>query len=129
MPVDAAIGIVEPDGRLVGAGLYQNWNGSNLEGSYYGKKTLTPGIVRALIKGALAFDPSRLTVVTSKKNRKLIRALQRIGFCLEGAQHRYYGKRDCPRNTGVRLVMFRETMDRIAGIRDDQVAPISARLT
>ena len=115
-PVNSAIGIVDSDGKLVGAGLYQNWNGSNLEGSYYGRQTLTAGIVRGLIKGALAFNPSRLTVVTSKKNRRLIRALQRIGFRLEGAQRRYYGLRDCARNTGVRLVMFREQMDSIASV-------------
>lgn len=115
-PYNSAVGVVDETGRLIGAGLYQNFNGSNVEGSYYGRGTLTPGIVRGLIKGALAFDPSRLTVVTAKKNRRLIRALQRIGFRLEGAQRRYYGQRDCARNTGVRLVMFREDMDRIAGV-------------
>ena len=76
---------------------------------------LDNGIVRALIRGAQAFGPSRLTVVTAKKNRRLIRALQRIGFRLEGTQRCYYGHRDCARNTGVRLVMFREEIDRIAG--------------
>jgi RimJ/RimL family protein N-acetyltransferase len=115
-PYNGAVGVVDETGRLIGAGLYQNFNGANVEGSYYGRGTLTPGIVRGLIKGALAFDPSRLTVVTAKKNRRLIRALQRIGFRLEGAQRRYYGQRDCARNTGVRLVMFREDMDRIAGV-------------
>lgn len=113
---------MDSDGKLVGAGLYQNFNGSNIEGSYYGRGTLTPGIVRGLVKGALAFDPSRLTVVTAKKNRRLIRALQRIGFRLEGAQRCYYGMRDCARNTGVRLVMFREDMDKIAGTTKVAVA-------
>ena len=113
---DSAIGVVEPNGKLVGAGLFQNYNGANLEFSYYGRRTMTLGIVRALFRIAVAFDPSRLTVVTAKKNRKLIRALQKIGFKLEGAQRRYYGQRDCARNTGVRLVMFREQMDSIAGV-------------
>lgn len=121
-PFNSAIGVVDSDGKLIGAGLYQNFNGSNVEGSYYGRQTLTAGIVRALVKGALAFDPSRLTVVTSKKNRRLIRALQRIGFRLEGAQRRYYGHRDCARNTGVRLVMFREEMDRVAGTSKATIA-------
>ena len=121
-PVDSAIGIVDPDGTLVGAGLYQNFNGADIQGSYYGRRTLTPGIVRALVRGALAYDPSRLTVVTSKKNRRLIRFLQKIGFRLEGAQRRYYGPRDCARNTGVRLVMFREQMDKIAGTAQPHAA-------
>jgi RimJ/RimL family protein N-acetyltransferase len=117
MPFDSAIGVIDPNGKLVGAGLYQNFNGNNVEGSYYGRGTLTAGIVRALIRGAQAFDPSRLTVVTSKKNRRLMRALQRIGFRLEGAQRCYYGHRDCAKNTGVRLVMFRDQIDKIAGVR------------
>jgi RimJ/RimL family protein N-acetyltransferase len=112
---DAAIGIAEPDGRLVGAILFQNFNGNNLELSYYGRRTLTPGIVKTVAQAAVAYNPSRLTAVTGKKNRRLLRFLQRLGFKLEGAQRRYYGMRDCPRSTGVRLVMFREQLDRIAG--------------
>lgn len=123
---DAAIGVVELDGKIVGAGLYQNFNGNNVEGSYYGRRTLSPGIVRALFSVALAFNPSRLTIVTSKKNRRLVRFLQRLGFALEGAQRRYYGQRDCARNTGVRLVMFRERIDEIAGLPRSSVPGASS---
>jgi RimJ/RimL family protein N-acetyltransferase len=115
-PFNSAIGIVDPDGRLAGAALFQSFNGFNLEISYYGRKTFTAGILRALARAAANFNPSRLTATTSKKNRRFIRGLQKIGFRLEGAQRRYYGMRDCPRNTGVRLVMFREQLDQIAGI-------------
>src|SRR5277367_6087947 len=106
---DRAVGIVNSSGALVGAVLYQNWNGPNVEISYYGKKTLTLGIVRCLARYTLtSFDPARLTAITSKRNRQFMKALQKLGFRLEGIQRCYYGKRDCNRNTGVRFVAFRE---------------------
>lgn len=110
-----AVGILDND-QLVGAALAQNWNGVNVELSYYGRSTLTAGIVRSLARILWGtYHPSRLTVVTSKSNRRLISSLQRLGFCLEGVQRRYYGDRDCRRNTGVRLVMFRERLVQLAG--------------
>lgn len=110
-----AVGVLDGD-QLVGAALAQNWNGVNVELSYYGRSTLTPGIVRALARIFWGtYHPSRVTVVTSKANRRLIQSLQHLGFCLEGAQRRYYGDRDCRRNTGVRLVMFRERLTQLAG--------------
>lgn len=114
---DQALGLITPDGCLQGAVLFHNWNGSNVELSYYGYKTMTAGIVRCLAQYiANTFDPSRLTVTTSKRNRQFIKALQRLGFKLEGAQRCYYGKRDCNRNVGVRFVMFREGINKIAGL-------------
>ncbi len=110
-----AVGVVAQD-QLVGAILVQNWNGVNLEVSYYGQRTLTPGIVRSIARMVWGtYHPSRVTVVTSRSNRRLIRSLQRLGFCLEGTQRRYYGDRDCRRSTGVRLVMFRERVAELAG--------------
>ena len=115
--VDRCLGIVGPDKNLIGAILLQNFNGTNIELSYYGPRTLSLGIVRAIGKiVSLEFNAARLTVVTSKKNKRLMRALQRLGFHLEGAQRRYFGHRDCSRNVGVRFVLFREEIDRIARI-------------
>lgn len=112
---DRAIGLLDKDGNLLGAVLFQNWNGPNIELSYYGKSTLTLGVTRCLARYILSeFDPARLTLITSKRNRQLMRALQRLGFRLEGTQRCYYGKRDCNRNTGVRFVAFRDTIERVA---------------
>lgn len=116
---DRAIGIVNPSGGLVGAVLFQDWNGSNIEISYYGPKTMTAGIVRCLARYALTtFDPSRLTAITSKRNRQFMRALQKLGFRLEGIQRCFYGKRDCNRNTGVRFVAFREQIEHVAKVTE-----------
>ena len=112
---DRALGLVNAKGELVGGVFFHNWNGANVEISYYGKNTMTPGVLRCLARFILlTFDPSRLTATTSKRNRQFIRSLQRFGFKLEGAQRCYYGKQDCLRNTGVRFVMFRGRLEEIA---------------
>jgi RimJ/RimL family protein N-acetyltransferase len=111
---DRAIGLLD-HGELVGAVLLHGWNGSNLEISYCGKSTMTVGVVRFLASYILTeFDPARLTAVTSKRNRHLIKFLQYLGFKLEGVQRCYYGKKDNNRNAGVRLVAFRDSIERVA---------------
>jgi RimJ/RimL family protein N-acetyltransferase len=121
--VDRAFGIVDVTPKIVGAVLFQNFNGTNVELSYYGPRTLSSGIVRAIARVvSLEFNAARVTVITSKKNKRLMRGLQRLGFRLEGSQRRYFGKRDCARSTGVRFVMFREEVDRIAKILISPVA-------
>jgi RimJ/RimL family protein N-acetyltransferase len=114
MRVDRALGIMNDD-RLVGAILLQNYNGSNIELSYYGPRTLTLGLARSIAKIVIAeFDAARATVITSKKNKRLTRALSKFGFKLEGIQRCYYGPSDCNRNTGVRFVLFRDGIEKIA---------------
>lgn len=114
---DKALGLVDDEGNLSGAFLLHGWNGYNVELSYYGRGALRSGIVRCLAVYILhTFDPSRLTVTVSKRSKKLFRSLQKFGFRLEGTQRRYYGKRDCARNVGIRLVMFREIIEQLARV-------------
>jgi RimJ/RimL family protein N-acetyltransferase len=113
---DRAIGLVD-HGKLVGAVLLHGWNGSNIELSYSGQGTMTVGVVRFLASYLITeFDVARLTVVTSKRNRHLIRFLQNLGFKLEGVQRCYYGKKDNNRNAGVRFVAFRDAIERVARV-------------
>lgn len=114
-PVNKALGILDDDGLLEGAILFQNFNGVNVELSYYGPNTLTCGIVRIIARTALEFfNASRLTVVTSRRNRRLIRSLIKIGFKLEGMSRCFYGHEDTKKNTGVRLAAFRPQLSRVA---------------
>ena len=115
MKYDRAVGIVE-NKAIIGAILFQSWNGHNVELSYYSvKPTLSVGITRCLARYILfTFNVSRITVSTRRRNRNLMRSLQRMGFRLEGAQHRFYGHRDCNRNTAIRFVMFRERIEHYA---------------
>jgi RimJ/RimL family protein N-acetyltransferase len=114
-PVNKAFGILDRYGNLIGGILFQNFNGCNVELSYYGPNTLTPGIVRAIARTAIEFfNAARLTVVTSQRNRRLIKSLLKIGFKLEGIQRCFYGHEDNKRNTGVRLAAFRDRLSRVA---------------
>jgi len=104
---------------LVGAALLQGFNGHNIDLSYCGENTVTLGVVRAVARAiATEFNPSRVTIVTSKRNRHLVNSVQKLGWRLEGAQRRYYGHKDCRRNTGVRFVMFREQVLKLAGFQE-----------
>jgi RimJ/RimL family protein N-acetyltransferase len=112
---DKAIGLVNEEGNLIGAVLLQHWNGNNIELSYYGRNTLSLGVIRCLARYLLSsFSPARVTVTTRKKNRSLIRSLQKLGFRLEGMMRCFYGLNDCNRNTGVRFVMFRADIEKLA---------------
>jgi RimJ/RimL family protein N-acetyltransferase len=122
MTYDSAVGLMQGQ-ELVGSVIFQHYNGFNIEGSYYGKETLTPGVVKCLARYLVTFfDVARVTVVVSKRNKQRIRALIRFGFRLEGTQRCYYGKQDCIRNTGVRLVMFRDRLEQLAKLPASKAA-------
>lgn len=111
---ERAIGLLK-NGNLCGAIILHGYNGANIELSYYGEATITAGVVRTIARFLICtFHPSRLTVVTSKRNKRFIRSFQRLGFRIEGVQRRYYGEHDNNRNAGVRFVMFRERIEEIA---------------
>ena len=119
VPVIKALGVVNEDGFLVGGILFQNYNGVNVNLSYYGPGTVSGGIVRAISRICISeLHVARLTIIVPKKNKRLLRSVQRFGFRLEGVQRRFYGHRDCARNTGVRFVMFSEHLNKLAGYKD-----------
>lgn len=113
---DSALGVISEDGNLNGAVLFHYWNGANVELSYYGENTLTPGIVRCLARYTLInFEGiSRATVTTSRRNKRLIKALKRLGFKYESSQRRFYGNEDSDKNTGIKLVIFVERIRELA---------------
>lgn len=112
--VDRTIGLLEGD-QLIGAIIFHYWNGNNVEISYYGPGTMKAGIVRYICMTAITvFGVSRMTAVVNKKNKRLLKSLMKLGFRLEGVQRCYFGRSDCNRNAGVRLVMFRERLEQLA---------------
>lgn len=117
MPVEGTIGIVSGTRELIGAALFQHHNGNDIELSYYGRNTLTPGIVRAIARAALGFGVQRLTVTTAKSNRRFVKAILRLGFIHEAALKQFYGKRDdLAEHTGMRMVCFKKRLEQLAGI-------------
>jgi hypothetical protein len=120
--VDRAIGIVDK-GVLVGAALFGSYNGCNANLSYYGKDTVTLGIIRALTRIALyELHLTRCTVIVPKRPSYLMKKLHRFGFRYEGVQRRFYGPTDAPRDTGCRFVIFREDMEKLIAERSEKVA-------
>lgn len=120
--VNRAIGIIEKR-ELVGAALFTDYNSVNADLSYYGKNTLTSGIVRLLAKIALhELNLSRCTVIVPKRPSFLLKKLPKFGFRYEGVQRRFYGPTDAPRHTGCRFVLFREDIERLAAEHIQKVA-------
>ena len=115
MSVNRALGVIGEDGTLRGAIFLRNFNGVNVELGYYGPNTLSVGIVRSIARIVIAeFNAARLTVVTSKRNKQLVKSLTRLGFKPEGVNRCYYGHKDTVKNTAVRLVAFRSDVERVA---------------
>ncbi len=122
MHVDRGIGIVE-DGQLVGAALFTCYNTMNADFSYYGRMTLTPGIVRSLARIALyELRLSRCTVIVPKRPAYLLKKLHKFGFRYEGVQKRFYGPTDASKYVGCRFVAFREDLEKLAVEKRERVA-------
>lgn len=120
--VDRAIGVVE-NNALIGAALFHSYNTMNANLSYYGKGTLTLGIIRALSKIALyELQLARCTVIVPKRPSYLLKKLHKFGFRYEGVQHRYYGPTNSAKHTGCRFVVFREDIEKLAGSTLKKVA-------
>jgi RimJ/RimL family protein N-acetyltransferase len=112
---EKAIGLLTPTGTLVGGVFLHDFNGYDVEISYFGQNTLSLWLYRCILRYViLTFDPARLTAIVSKRNRRLVRGMLKLGWKFEGVQRCYYGKHDCNRNTGVRLVMFRDMLEKMA---------------
>ena len=122
MHVDKAIGVVE-NNQLIGAALFTSYNTVNVECSYYGKRTLTAGIIRCLAKIALfELRIVRCTIIVPKRPSFLLRKLPKFGFRFEGVQRRNYGAEDIAKNTGCRFVIFREDIEKLARVSRKKAA-------
>lgn len=123
--MDRAIGIVE-DGKLVGAAMFSSYNTVNANFSYYGKATLTRGIVRVLAKIALyELKLSRCTIIVPKRPAFLLKKVHKLNFKYEGVQRRYYGPTDKDQHKGCRFVAFREDLLRLAGLQAEVMENVS----
>jgi RimJ/RimL family protein N-acetyltransferase len=120
LPCTKALGVVAPDGQLVGAALFHNYSGCDVELSYFGRNTVTLGIVKLLAREAIAMGVARVSIRTSKSNKRILRWLPKIGARLEGVSRRFYGNEDCSRSTAVRFVLFQEDLARLARSSKDK---------
>ena len=120
--VDRAFGIIEK-GQIVGAVLFSSYNTVNANLSYYGRNTLTAGIVRDLSRIALyELRLARCTVIVPQRPRFLLKKLSKFGFKYEGVQRRFYGHEDTAKNAGCRFVIFKEEIEKLAARKLEKVA-------
>jgi RimJ/RimL family protein N-acetyltransferase len=93
----------ERDGEIVGACVWNNWNGSNIELSIAGRGCVTRQAFRDM--AAYAFGQlgcRRITMHTKASNVRLITQAKRNGFAAEGMRKDFY-----PDDDAVALVMLR----------------------
>ncbi len=122
LKIDRAIGVIDKN-QIVGAILFSSYNTVNAELSYYGKNTISVGIIRAIAKIALyELRLARCTVIVPKRPSFLLKKVTKFGFRYEGVQRRYYGPTDSPRHTGCRFVVFKEDMEKLAADKFKKVA-------
>lgn len=116
-PYHAAFGIIDASGALVGAALFQDFNGSNVEVSYFGRNALRLNIVRGLM--LYAFDKlrvNRMTVRTPARNKPVSQHIVKLGFRHEGSLKYYYGP--FAKDTALLFGLTRKGAERFIGKPD-----------
>lgn len=84
------LAVVEAD-ELRGVAVLHNWSKCDIELTYYGPRTLSPSMVRALTEAAVRAGVQRMTVRIHRRDKRMGRGLQALGFRWEGIQRRMYG--------------------------------------
>ncbi len=117
MQYEFCAGIADAAGELVGAAMFTNFNGCDVEVHFYGPGQLTRRTVRLIMQLAIhLFNAQRLTVRTRKEH--MARGVRKLGAVYEGTIRRLYGPTDGPEDAGEQYAFFRETILKLAGMRD-----------
>lgn len=91
----STIGVVSPEGRLIGGYVFTGYTGPSIEMSLAGSGVALRSTWGAVL--AYVFDQLgcvRLQVHTRRDNARARKQATRLGFRYEGTMRRYYG--DCP---------------------------------
>lgn len=87
-----SVGVIRADGSLCGAAVFHNFNRANVELSFFGPGAVTRGIVVGIMEFIFErFDVSRVTGMTQRGHRRVVKGLPKIGFKFEGVARRFYG--------------------------------------
>jgi len=113
--VNNAIGLLV-DEDLVGAAIFHNYTGINVELSYYGPNTITAGVVKFLARTAIAeLNVERVTIYVHATNKRLIRHCLRAGAVREATLWHFYGREPTKGNAAAQFVLFRPAIMKLAG--------------
>lgn len=87
-----AVGIINGDGKLVGAASFHGYNGSDIELCYYGPGSCSLGAWKGLLRFAFEeLKVNRMTARVPRQNKKVLNSLPALGFKMEGVMRHYYG--------------------------------------
>ncbi|MFA6984629.1 MAG: GNAT family protein [Arenimonas sp.] len=97
------------DGRsLVLGAVFSQWNGSNLEITLYGPGALKRGPLRAFYHYAfIQLNATRVSANVKRANKRMLKAMTRLGFEFEGTSKRFYGP--TKQDDALRFAMFPDT--------------------
>lgn len=113
--VNTAIGLLK-DEELVGAALFHNMNGMNVNLSLYSFEGFTPGVIKFLARIALnELKVERVTFHVPEQDRQLRRTLERYGAVLECIMVRFYGRDK--NSAAAQYALFAEHLIRLCGFR------------
>jgi hypothetical protein len=94
-PPFTSMGVTDEKGELVGALVFNDYTGPNVELNAAGDGCWTEPVVRAGFRYMFdQLDCIRVTARTRRKNRLVRKLLPRLGFKFEGVARRYYGDED-----------------------------------
>lgn len=110
IPPFTSMGIVDDAGELVGAIIYNGFNGANIEISFYGPGALHRRFIRAAFDYPFTqLNVIRLTARTRRSNKTTCKLLPRLGFVYEATLKNYFGP-----SRGDDAVLFRMTRSEAA---------------
>lgn len=92
IPPFTSMGVVDDNEQLVGAIIYNGFNGANIEITIVGPGCLTRRFIRAAF--AYPFDQLgvlRLTGRTKRSNKTMCKLFPRLGFTFEATLKNYFG--------------------------------------
>jgi RimJ/RimL family protein N-acetyltransferase len=93
VPPFVAIGVVDDLNAIVGAVIFNDYTGCNIEFTAVGRHAWTREIMQAIY--AYPFHQLgvlRVTARTQRSNARVRRILPKLGFVFEGVQKKFYGK-------------------------------------
>jgi RimJ/RimL family protein N-acetyltransferase len=109
-----AVGVINNEGRLVGAATFHDYNSHNIEAAYYGPGTMTKDVYVGLAQYCFeVLKVTRITARTTRKNRHINKGLPRLGFRLEGVSKHYFGP--LKRDDAINYVALRSDFEKFMG--------------
>lgn len=120
IPYDSVFGLMKGD-KIVGAFMFNNYNYSDVELHFYGKRLFNKAVIKEIAARAILLY--RINRMTMKPIKGLYRnSLPKLGAVFECTQRRAYGPTDADRHAADVYVLYRERLEQLAGLGSHGIA-------